>query len=170
MRETIRLMLTVAEQRMEAASTLTHSTQTRYASGALLRALSMELLLKTALLASGKRYAERQGCADLWDELPMQVKDQIMAVARQENDDLMILEPVKRVFDAYDDVIKASRYPVEEIEAWSSAEDQAALRENYRLLASETPSAFSLEGGRLAAGLAAYVEETLREPDQGSGN
>jgi HEPN domain-containing protein len=170
MRETIRLMLTVAERRMEAASVLTHSMQTRYAPGTLLRALSMELLLKTALLASGKRYTERQGCADLWDELPMEVKDQVMAVARQENDDLMSLEPVKRVFDAYDSVVKASRYRVEDIDTWSSAEDQAALRENYRLVANETPSAFSLEGGRLAAGLAEYVEATLREPDQTSGN
>jgi HEPN domain-containing protein len=161
MRETVRLILEVAKHRMEAASSLTHSTGQRYASGELLWALSTELLLKAALLASGKRYDRQQTCVGLWDELPEAVREQIITVARQEHDDLMDLRDVRRILSASDDVVESSKYSADDIEKWSSFEDQRLIREHLPLLSMETAPHFPLEDSRLRAGLIHYVETAL---------
>jgi hypothetical protein len=160
MKETIRLMLTVAEQRMDASSALTHSVQARYAPGLLLRALAIQLLLKAALLSCGKRYANQTACADMWDELPSVMREKVLADAAREGGDLARLKDGRDVFEAYDQVVEAAEYRMDTIEEWMSASNQSLLRENLQLAAVDTPTVYPLEAGLLSAGLAAYVRLT----------
>ena len=73
----------------------------------------------------------------------------------------MNLSDVSRVFGCYDNIVESAGYPIENIEKWSSADDQQLIRENWKLLAKESESHFPVEGGRLTAGLIHYLESAL---------
>jgi hypothetical protein len=157
-----RLLFEVATNRMVCVSLLTHSSREKYPTGVLLHALTLEIILKAALITAGKKYTRQDTHLDLWQKLPKNVQDRVVAAALQEHGGVASFDNIPTVLRANNQIIETARYPLDELDELANT-PITDVDEPWKLLALETGSVYPVETDGLLIGLAKYIESEFEE-------
>lgn len=157
-------MFNEAQDRLHDADILARSLSAISDSQVLLRILAFEVLLKCALLVSGQEPKRTHKYADLWNSLPVAVKEDVLAVASENLPDKISFAHLDRVLNSYQFVFEKARYYYEFYE-WKSLEEQREEGESWIAQGAPVEEArvqyYPLELRSLISGLVAYVEARL---------
>ena len=113
MKHRVARMLHEAQGRRHDADILGASLDTRSDSQAFLRVLAFEVLLKAAVLASGRLRAAGHDYKHLWKMLPAASQDEIMGVARARMPGHADLADVDKLLHWFQFVFEKARYSYE---------------------------------------------------------
>ena len=157
-------MFNEAQDRLHDAEILARSLSAVSDSQALLRILAFEVLLKCALLVSGKEPKRTHHYADLWNSLPRAVQDEVLAIASENLTSLSTRAQLDNALTAYQFIFQKARYYYEFYEGMSLEEQReegdswiagGACDEEARV------RYYPLELHGLIAGLETYIEARL---------
>lgn len=157
-------MLREAEARRSDADILSATLHRQSDADALLRVLAFEVLLKAAVLASGHPRASSHDYKRLWDALPSEAQDEILAVARARMPGHSDLTDLDKLLHWFQFVFSKARYGYELQDGMTPEE----VREKGRLweergapLDDADIQYFPSELECLSEGLATYVAKAL---------
>lgn len=157
-------MLREAQERIHDADLLSQNIQRRSDSNAILRVLGFEILLKCALLLAESTPARSHAYKDLWDDLPPDVQEVILSVARERMPGHADLSDLPKLLNSYEHVFKKARYYYEFYENYSLRE-QKELGEFWEQLGAPIDEAevryYPNELTSLIYGLAHFIEGKL---------
>jgi hypothetical protein len=161
MKDRLIRMCLEAKGRLHDADILATSLDVRSDSGAILRVLAFEVLLKAALLAaSGKRPRNVHKYVDLWDQLPTTVREEVLDFAQARMAGHTDFSDVANLLKWLQFVFVKARYHYELYDGYTLTE-QRELGELWVSLGSPTAEALvryhPLELQCLTEGLLAYL-------------
>jgi hypothetical protein len=111
-------MFDEANARIHDADILSSSLRAASDSGVLIQVLAFEVLLKCALTACHRRFKRNHNYRHLWDCLPGDARDQILASARSRMPGHADLSDMPKLLCAYQYVWEKGRYFYEHYEGW----------------------------------------------------
>ncbi|MEO8857903.1 MAG: hypothetical protein ABI343_13040 [Burkholderiaceae bacterium] len=159
-------MYVEANRRIGDADILSQSLHTQSDSAALLYSLGFEVLLKCAILLSGEKPRQNHRYADLWINLPVPVRDEILASARLRMPGYTDFNDLTKLLKAYQHVFEKGRYYYEFYENYTLKE-QSELGQRWEELGAPLDQAtvqyFPHELTCLIYGLNLYIEGRLGE-------
>ena len=117
-------MVSEAEKYLHDAGLLENSFAARSSAASLFKVLALEILLKAAGLAYIGRYSRTHNYVALWDDLPAQVRDDILAIGATRFAGHTDLSDVKMLLRNYELVFTKVRYHYELYEGYSLAEQK----------------------------------------------
>jgi hypothetical protein len=121
----VRRMFNEASDRIHDADILSESMRESSDSSALLRVLGFEILLKCALTACRQRFKRSHRYADLWDGLPEDTQEKILAKARSRMPGHADLSDMPGLLRAYQYVWEQGRYFYEHYQGWQQDDVEA---------------------------------------------
>lgn len=153
-----------AVARLHDADLLAQSLEAQSDSQSIIRILAFEVLLKCALLVSGRKPARSHNYVDLWTGLPAPVKEEILRVANGRMPGHSDLTDITKLLTSYKFVFEQARYYYELYEG-KSIEEQRAEGQAWLASGGHVDDAraryYPLELDCLVAGLLAYIEPRL---------
>lgn len=114
-----RRMYDEALRRLSDAAVLTQSLRAQSDSASLLQILGFEVLLKTAVLLTGAAPARSHSYENIWAQLPVNDRAEILNVATARMPGYADLTDVPRLLRAYRYAFEQGRYFYELYEGWS---------------------------------------------------
>jgi hypothetical protein len=124
MRDHAQRMLRDAEDRLNDASILATSLDTRSDAVSLLRILAFEVLLKCAVVVNGQTPSKSHNYWNLWQSLPKGAQDSVLAVAATRMPGYADLSNLQWLLANYRFVFERARYFYEFYEAYTLQEQK----------------------------------------------
>jgi hypothetical protein len=164
MTDHIKRIFNEAQARLHDADILGGSLSTMSDSQAIIRILAFELLLKCALLISGKEPKRNHNYKKHWLELPDDVRNEVLVVATNRMLGHTDLSDIEKLLNWYQFIFEKARYHYELYENYS-LEEQRELGEYWVAIGSPTEEAvvqyYPNELNCLVTGLTTYIEKSL---------
>lgn len=164
----VRRMLDEASARIHDSEILSESLREASDSSALIRVLAFEVLLKCALTACRCSFKRNHNYRELWDALPENTREQILANARIRMPEHADMSDMSTLLPAYQYVWEKGRYFYEHYEGWRQDDVEAFGKLWIELGANEEEAEiayFPNELNCITHGLQVFIEDWLSRHD-----